>query len=314
MIKEETFSSYALKKRGHSFFVEAFLRLIKEKPLASLGAVITLMLFFTGIFADILAPFGMNEIHLEDSLQPPSEAHWLGTDKMGRDMLSRCIYGARISMFVGLGGGTLCMLVSSFIGVLSGFFGGKVDLFTQRFVDAVMCFPGMLIILSVMSVLGPGIVNVIVVLGVFRGISMSRVVRSEVLSIRERRYIDAAFAIGCKDINIIFRHILPNILPIIIIISTSEIGYMIIVEASISFLGFGIPPPYPSWGGMLSGSGRDYMLQLPWLAVWPGLFLSSAVFGINMFSDGMRDILDPRLKGKMRQLGTLKQKRKRVSK
>jgi peptide/nickel transport system permease protein len=286
----------------------------REKPLGTFGAVITLMLFFTGIFADILAPFGMNEIHLDNSLKPPSAAYWLGTDQMGRDMLSRCIYGARISMFVGLGCGTLCMLVSSFIGILSGFYGGKTDLFMQRFVDAVMCFPGMLIILSVMSVLGPGIVNVIVVLGVLRGIAISRVVRSEVLSIRERRYIDAAFALGCRNINTIWRHVLPNVLPIIIIISTAEMGRMIVIEASISFLGFGIPPPYPSWGGMLSGVGRDYMLQLPWLALWPGLFLSLAVFGINMFSDGMRDILDPRLKGKMSQFGTLKRKRKRTPK
>ena len=209
MINVETVSNYGLKKRGRSFFVEAFLRLVREKPLGTFGAVITLLLLFTGIFADLLAPFGMNEIHLENSLKPPSEVYWLGTDQMGRDMLSRCIYGARISMFVGLGCGTLCMLVSSFIGIVSGFFGGKVDLVMQRFVDAVMCFPGMLIILSVMSVLGPGLINVIVVLGVMRGIAISRVVRSEVLSIRERRYIDAAFAIGCKSISTIFRHILP---------------------------------------------------------------------------------------------------------
>ncbi len=302
MMEDETLSRDTPKQRKYIFFAKRFLKLLKEKPLGTIGAVLVLMLFFTGIFADILAPFGMNEIHLEDSLMPPSGSHWLGTDQMGRDMLSRCIYGARISMIVGVGASTLSVLIASFVGIISGFYGGKVDFIMQRFVDTVMCFPGLLVMLTVMSVLGPGLVNTIVVLGVFQGISVSRLIRSEVLSIRERRYIEAAFAIGCKGRTIIFRHILPNILPIIIIMSATEMGFMIIVEASISFLGFGVPPPYPSWGGMLSGSGREYMLEMPWLAIWPGLFLSTAVFGINMFSDGMRDILDPRLKGKMQQL------------
>jgi len=312
-MRDRTSSGYRQKRPKHSFFAETFLRLVREKPLATFGGVLVVLLFFTGIFANVLAPYGMNEIHLQDALSPPSATHWLGTDKMGRDMLSRCIFGARISMVVGLGAGFLCVLIACLIGITSGFFGGKVDLLLQRFIDAIMCFPAMFIILAFMGIVGPGLVHLIVVLGVIRGILNSRVVRSAVISVRESRYIDAAIAIGCKTSYCIVRHVLPNVLAPVIIISTVEMGYMIIAEASISFLGFGIPPPYPSWGGMLSGQGRGYMLQSPWLAVWPGLFLSLAVFGINMFSDGLRDILDPRLKGRMGVFRASRRKKQELS-
>lgn len=288
-----------IKREKHPpFLVEVFTRLVKEKPLGTLGGVIVLVLFVTGIFADLLAPYGYNEADLAATLAPPSAGHILGTDNLGRDLLSRIIYGARISMYVGLGVATLGTLLCTIIGGVSGFFGGKIDIVIQRFVDAVMCFPGVVIVLTVIAVIGPGLWQVILVLGVLGGIGgRARVVRSAVISIKENVYIEAARAVGAPNRAIFVRHILPNITAPVIILFTIEMGNAILAEATLSFLGFGIPPPTPSWGGMLSGSGRQYMLYAPWMALWPGLALAIAVYGMNMLGDALRDILDPRLRG-----------------
>ncbi len=298
-------------RKRRSFIFDLFYRLFKEKPLGTVGGVIVIILLLAGIFANWLAPYGYNETYVADRLSPPSGKTILGADQIGRDVLSRIIYGARISMIVSLATSTLAVCISTTIGTLTGFLGGKVDLVAQRFVDAWMCFPGLFLILTIMAILGPGLIQVILVLGVSGGISGSRVVRSTVINIKENVYVEAARSIGCPTSTILARHILPNITAPMIIMFTTGMGGAIIAEYSISFLGFGIPPPMPSWGGMLSTSGRTYMMTAPWLALWPGLALTLVVYGINMLGDALRDLLDPRLRGG---LGRYSRTRKRMPK
>ena len=243
----------------------------------------------------------------------PSASHFLGTDQLGRDLFSRIIFGARISMYVGLGGAFLCTAIATFLG-LSAFFHGKLDLIVQRFVDAVMCFPAIFMYMSVMCLIGQGMLKVIIVLGLVRGIHQSRVMRGAVIAIKENVYIDAAKAVGCSVFRILIRHILPNILAPAITVFVVSCGYLILAEATLSFLGFGIPPPIPSWGGMLSRGGRQFMEIAPWMAIWPGLALGLAVYGLNMLGDAFRDLLDPKLKGGVGRYGSRKAEKIRESK
>ena len=287
-----------VKEKHHSFFIRVLLEIIRQQPLAAIGAVIVLVMLLIGIFANFIAPYEYNEMVLADRLSPPSAAHILGTDQLGRDLLSRIIYGARISMYVGLAVPAISVALSLIIGSISGFFGGKTDIVIQRCVDAIMCFPGLVIVLTVIALTGPGLLQVILVLGILGGIGgQVRVIRSAVLSIKESVYVEAARSIGSSNTSTILRHILPNIMAPVIIIFTTSMGAAILSEATLSFLGFGIPPPYPSWGGMLSRDGRPYMTLAPGLALWPGLALAVVVWGVNMLGDGIRDVLDPRLKG-----------------
>jgi len=297
------------QRRTRPLLIDLVVRLVKEKPLGTVGGVIVLILLLVVISADIISPFGMNEQILKERLDPPSGFHLLGTDNLGRDLLSRIIYGARISVYVGLGGSAICTGVATLIGLVSGFFGGKTDIIIQRFVDAWMCFPALFIYLTVMALLGPGLIQVIIVLGVVRGMFQSRVIRGAVIAIKENVYVEAARAIGCPGTRILYKHILPNIMAPVITIFAVSTGYVILGEATLSFLGFGIPPPTPSWGGMLSGSGRRYMLLAPWMALWPGLALAVVVYGMNMLGDAVRDILDPRLRGGLGRYSGVKAKR-----
>jgi peptide/nickel transport system permease protein len=296
------------KRRG--MVADVIIRLVKEKPLGLVGGILVLVMFFAGIFANFIAPYGYNEQVLQDRLSPPSASHLLGTDNLGRDMLSRIIYGARVSMIVGLGGAAISLVVAFLVGGLSGYFGGKFDILFQRVVDAIQCFPSLILYLVILAIIGQGIVPVIIVLGVTTGFMASRTIRSAVMGIKENMYVQAAEAIGTRTRNIILRHILPNIMPVILVGFTLTVGSMILSEAMLSFLGFGIPPPTPSWGGMLQGSGRRYMLQAPWMAVWPGLALALAVYGINMLGDALRDLWDPRLRGGLGRYGRVKIKKR----
>ena len=289
--------SLVVERKRHSFLVDFVIRLVKEKPLGTVGAVITLILLLTGIFADFLAPYGMNELHGADKLAAPSAQFWFGTDNLGRDLLTRIIFGARISVIIGLAAATLATLLSAVIGIVSGYIGGKLDLIVQRFVDAWMCLPGLVVIMVLMSLVGVGAWPLVIIIGITWGINGSRIVRGAVMSIKENVYVEAARAIGCPTTRILTRHILPNVTAPLIIIFSINIPSVILAEASLSFLGFGIPAPAASWGGMLSGSGRSYMFLNPWMAVWPGLALSIVVYGTSMFGDAVRDILDPRLRG-----------------
>jgi peptide/nickel transport system permease protein len=283
--------------KKHSSFVDLFIRLVKEKPLGTIGLAIVVLLLLTGIFADFLAPYEMLEQDLMHTLEGPSAAHWLGTDNLGRDVLSRIIYGARVSVIIGLSATALMTVVSVIIGALSAQIGGKFDLVMQRFVDAWMCIPGMLILLIMVSILGKGMLQIILILGIPGGIGGSRMIRSAVFAIRENTYVEAGRAIGCSTWMLLRRHILPNIMPVIIIGFSMMIGGVILMEASLSFLGYGVPPGVPSWGSMLSQEGRIYMEIAPTLALWPGLALTLVVFGTNVFGDALRDLLDPKLKG-----------------
>ena len=270
--------------------------LFKEKPLGAFGFFITILLFFVGLFADYLAPYGINELHMSDRLLAPSTSYWLGTDNLGRDIFSRVIYGARVSLIVGLSVSIIATIISISIGMLSAYIGGKFDLIIQRFVDGFMCIPILIIIMVVISMLGQGLIQLIVIMGFSFGISGSRYSRGFALTIIQNTYIESAKAIGCSTSRILIFHVLPNILPLIIVGFTVLLPGVILMEAGLSFLGYGIPPPDPSWGGMLSGTNRSYMFLAPWMVIWPGFALSLVVFGAHMFGDAMRDLLDPRLK------------------
>lgn len=271
--------------------------MVREKRLGTVGGIIVIALLFTGIFAEFLAPYGMNESNKGAALSAPSADFLLGTDNLGRDLLSRIIFGARVSILIGLGATALSTVFSLTIGIVTAYYGGLLDLLVQRIVDAWMALPGLVILMVIISVVGPGIMTVIVVLGLHFGIIDSRIYRGAALSVKEDMFVEAAQAIGCSVPRVLIKHILPNILPTAIILFTIDVPDIILIEAGLSFLGFGIPPPQPSWGSMLSGSGRSYMFLAPWMAIWPGVAIAVTVYGISMFGDALRDILDPRLRG-----------------
>ena len=317
---EDTTGIYAgqlMGRKPRPFLIDLVIRLVREKPLGTVGAAIVLVLLIVGIFAHWIAPYGYNDGFLVTGavrLQPMGGQFWMGADQSGRDVFSRVVYGARISMFVGLGVSAMSTIISAVIGLVSGYLGGKTDLVIQRFVDAWMCFPGIFIMITLMALVGPGIPQVIIVLGVLYGITGSRTVRGAVIGIKGNVYLEAARAIGAPTSTILLKHVLPNIMAPLIIVFTSRMGAAILAEASISFLGYGIPEPFPSWGGMVN-KGRPYMIQALHLAIWPGVALSTVVWGINMFGDAIRDLLDPRLRGGLgRFSGTKKKLDKRLDK
>ena len=286
--------------------VTFFRRIVKEKPLGTVGAAITALLLLVGIFADLLAPYGMNETNMEQPLAAPSNSNWLGTDDLGRDVLTRVIYGARVSMIVGLTGATLATLISLLIGLISGYLGGTFDLLVQRLVDASDVAAGsqvLIVLMVIIAFLGGGMVSIIVVLGLAGGITGSRIIRGAVISTKEDAYVTAASAIGGRTSRVLLRHILPNVLAPAVILLTLRVPAIILSEASLSFLGFGIQPPFPSWGAMLSGRSREFMFVAPWTVLWPGLALATVVYGTNMFGDAARDILDPKLRGGVGRFG-----------
>jgi peptide/nickel transport system permease protein len=272
-------------------------RLFRDKPLGAAGGVICLVFLVCGLFAGVLAQHGINEIAPLHRLKPPSWQFPFGTDNLGRDVFTRCLYGARLSVIVAVSGAGVATLISCLIGVITGYTGGRADMLMQRFVDAWMSFPDLVILIVVVSVFGPGMMTIILTLGLLFGIGGSRVVRSAVVGVREQTYVHAAQSIGASTARILWRHIVPNILPPVIVLFTTRLGGVILAESALAFLGLGVPPPAPTWGGMLSGAGRMYMFQQPWLALAPGLCITLVVYSTNVFGDALRDLLDPRMRG-----------------
>jgi peptide/nickel transport system permease protein len=271
------------------------LRFCRRRPLGAIGAVIIVALLLMAVFAHWIAPYAYDQS--VSRMKPPGAQFWMGTDNLGRDVWSRVVYGARISVTVGFATVALSTLLAVVIGVSSAYVGKTYDILVQRVVDAWISFPALVIILSLLAALGPGLLNLIFALSIIGAAGTSRVIRGATLSIMQNPYVEAARAIGAGHARILLLYVLPNIMATIIILATIGLGTVILVESALSFLGFGVPPPYPSWGAMLSGSGRTFMYHAPWMALFPGAAISVAVFGFNMLGDALRDVLDPRLRG-----------------
>jgi peptide/nickel transport system permease protein len=283
--------------RRRSGVIDFAVKMVKTKPLGTACAGVVLLFILSGVFAEVIAPYPQNELNVVNRLQGSSVAHLLGTDQVGRDLLSRLIYGARISLLVGLSATTINVFVAILVGGGSGFIGGKVDIAVQRVVDAWIAFPGLLLLLTIMSLAGKGLMQIIVVLGVAGGVEGSRLPRSAVLAIKENDYFQAARAIGTSTRWTLLRHVVPNIMAPMIIVFSISVGGNILSAAALSFLGYGLPSGTPDWGGMLSQEGLLYMESAPWLAFWPGVCLTVIVYSLNMLGDALRDLLDPRLRG-----------------
>ncbi|MFN8634945.1 MAG: ABC transporter permease [Chloroflexota bacterium] len=270
---------------------------VNRKPLGAIGGALVLLLLLIAIAAPVTAPYPYDVGDAAVRLQGPSLAHPFGTDANGRDMLSRIIWGAQISVTVGFGAVAISTVLAVVIGLISGYYGGWVDLTVQRLVDIWISFPALVLLISMVAVAGPGLWSITAILGILLAPGTSRVIRSAVIAIRHQPYIESASCIGAGSIHVMLKYILPNVFVPIIVLATVQLGTAILAESTLSFLGYGVPPPYPAWGSMLSGTGRAFMLQSPWLSFWPGLAISLAVFGFNMLGDALRDELDPRLRG-----------------
>ncbi|TME26861.1 MAG: ABC transporter permease [Chloroflexi bacterium] len=259
----------------------AVARFLKKKPMGAFGAALIVLFLALALGAQWLAPYPYDVGTAADRLQGPSLPHPFGTDANGRDLLSRVIWGARVSVTIGFGAVAISTLVAVTVGVTSGYFGGWVDLLVQRLVDIWISFPALVLLVSLVAILGPGLWSTTLVLGILLAPGTARVVRSAVLAAR-----------------IVRSYVLPNVSAAILVLATTQLGVAVLAESTLSFLGYGVPPPFPTWGSMLSGTGRAFMLQSPWLSIWPGLAISAAVFGFNMLGDALRHVLDPRLRGR----------------
>ena len=266
----------------------------RRYPLGAVGALIVVVFVLTAVFAPFIAPMDPTTTDAKASLARPGGVFWLGADFMGRDMYSRIVFGARISLTVGLGATLAGGILGISIGLMSGYLGGTVDLITQRLMDIMQSLPLLVMALVMAAALGPSLENTIIAIAIPLVPTVARVVRSSTLSLREQPFVEAARAVGMGEVRIAMRHVLPNTLAPLIVLGTAQLGSAILVEASLSFLGLGIPEPYPSWGRMLSESAAEYVRTAPWLVIFPGVAISLTVFGTNLLGDALRDILDPR--------------------
>jgi peptide/nickel transport system permease protein len=271
--------------------------LAQRHVLGAAGLVIMTGFVLTAIFADLIARYDPLTIDSTRALMRPSLAHWMGTDSFGRDVFSRIIHGARISLAVGIGSTALGGSIGVIVGLTSGYLSGWVDLVFQRVSDVLQALPLLVLALVMTAALGPSLPNVIIAIAIPLIPTVARVVRANTLALREQPFVEAAKSIGMSETRIALRHVLPNTLAPLIVLATAQLGSTILTEASLSFLGLGIPEPYPSWGRMLSESAAEYVRTAPWLVIFPGIAISLAVFGANLFGDALRDILDPRQRG-----------------
>ena len=268
--------------------------LVRRYPLGAIGAAILGVFVFAALFAQIITLGDPLATNASLSLAPPSAAHWMGTDNFGRDIYSRIVYGARISLAVGIGSTALGCLLGVALGSLSGYLSGWVDLLVQRLIDILQALPLLVLALVMAAALGPSLQNTIVAIAIPLVPYVARVIRANTLALRELPFVEAAEAIGMSGFRIAVRHVLPNTLAPLIVLATAQLGSAILTEASLSFLGLGIPEPYPSWGRMLSESAAEYVRTAPWLVIFPGIAISLVVFGTNLLGDAVRDLLDPR--------------------
>ena len=275
---------------------EAIVDFCRRRPLGALGAAVVVLNIVVGLGAPLFAPYDPLTTDYGAMLAAPSRAHWLGTDAFGRDVLSRIIYGSRTAMIVGFSCAFLGATLGSIIGVASAYFGGRVDMIIQRVMDVFLAFPLIILALAVVAILGTGLTNVIVAITIPMIPRAALVTRSSALSIREMPYVDAARAAGYRHARIIGRHMLPNVMASYLIMLTAYLGQAILLEASLSFLGLGVSEPTPAWGLMLRGAAVQFAETAPWMAIFPGLAISMAVFAFNLFGDSLRDALDPRLR------------------
>jgi len=266
----------------------------RRYPLGAFGAVIMAICVFAALFAPYITVYDPLSTNAAFSLARPSAQHWLGCDFMGRDVYSRIVYGARISLAVGIGSLGLGLTCGVLIGLISGYLGGWIDLAAQRLIDILQSLPLLVMALLMTASLGPSLQNTIIAISIALIPSSARVVRSTTLSLREQPFVESAKAIGMSEVRIAFRHVLPNTLAPLIVLGTAQLGATILIEATLSFLGLGVPEPHPSWGRMLSESAAEYVRTAPWLVIFPGLAISFVVFGTNLLGDALRDILDPR--------------------
>src|SRR5216117_1905801 len=272
-------------------------RFLRKKPLGAAGGALILVMALTAVFADVLQTHDPIATNAAYTLGAPNAEHWLGTDHLGRDIYSRIVHGARVSLIVGLASTLLGSVLGGLIGLLSGYIGGTTDLVAQRVLDILQGLPLLVLALVMSAALGPAIHNVVIAISIPIIPRAARVIRSSVLSIREMQYVEAARSLGVRHLRIAFRHILPNTVGPFIVLCTAQLSSAILVEATLSFLGLGIPEPYPSWGRMLSVSAAEYAQKAPHLVLFPGIAISLAVFGSNLLGDALRDTLDPRLRG-----------------
>jgi len=272
-------------------------RFVRKKPLGAAGGVLMLVMVLTAVFAELLQTHDPIATDAAYTLGRPTAEHWFGTDHLGRDIYSRIVHGARVSLIVGVASTLLGSVLGGLVGLLSGYIGGKTDLVTQRVLDILQGLPLLVLALVMVAALGPAIHNVVIAISIPIIPRAARVIRSSVLSIREMQYVEAARALGVRHLRIAFRHILPNTVGPFIVLCTAQLGSAVLVEATLSFLGLGVPEPYPSWGRMLSVSAAEYAQKAPHLVLVPGVAISLAVFGANLMGDALRDVLDPRLRG-----------------
>jgi peptide/nickel transport system permease protein len=274
-----------------------FWRYFKRNRLAVGGLAVILIIFLIAGLASFLAPHDPGKTDVSMKLIPPSLQHFLGTDQLGRDVFSRMLFGSRVSLSVGFVAVAISISIGILVGAISGYYGGWIDSLLMRYVDIMLCFPSFFLILTVVALLGPSLFKVMVVIGITSWMGTSRFVRAEFLSLRERDFAQAARALGVKDHRIIFRHILPNALAPVFVTATLDVATAILVEAGLSFLGFGVQPPAPSWGNILT-EGRTYIFDAWWLTLFPGLAILITVLSFNLLGEGLRDALDPRLRGR----------------
>jgi peptide/nickel transport system permease protein len=277
---------------------KAVLKFVRTKPLGAGGAVIILAMLVVGASAGVLAPYDPYHADYARQFTRPSLEHWFGTDEFGRDLMSRIMYGARIALFVGFTASFAGCTIGGLLGVVSAYWGGRVDLFLERLMDILLAFPQLILALAIASILGPAVQNVVIAISIPIIPRAARVVRSTALSVKENVYVEAVQALGAARPRIILRHIVPNVVAPYIILVTAQLGGAILAEAALSYLGLGAAEPTPSWGLMLSGSALSYAEKAPWIAVFPGIAISLGVFGFNLFGDSLRDALDPKLRSR----------------